>query len=256
MRHINFIPRLRSKSDVRSRPNVPEGFQRLATAEMQLREVAQAELHVRKALQLDESSAEGWNTLGLIQLQRSRPRDAAQSFATALQKKSKFAPALLNLAIVNQQQLGDRAMALKLYRQYVELKPRPADADSVAAIILQLEGELAPARPVVVAPSPVITPPVVPSVTQAAAKPLPTNPVPPKPVPVPVAKSEPAPAKPVVVPPPPVRPAPTVVALPPEPTIRTTPVVESQPDQPRPAPAPVTMATWPSKPIEVWGVAL
>ena len=71
-----------------SRPNAAEGFQRLASAELQLRETAIAELHARKSLQLDDASAEAWNTLGLIQLQRARPRDAAQSFTAALQKRS------------------------------------------------------------------------------------------------------------------------------------------------------------------------
>ena len=224
-----------------SRPNDAEGFQRLASAEMQLREALLAELHARKAIQLDDANASGWNALGLIQLQRARPRDAAQSFGMALQKKSGFAPALLNLAIVNQQQLGDRATALKLYRQYLESKPRPADADSVAAIIRQLEAELAPARPVPVAPTPVVAPPVVPPATQVAVvKPALTNPVPPKPAPVPIAKPAPAESKSVVAPPP-VRPAPTVVNLQPEPVIRTTPVAEAPVAvaQPRPAPRPV-----------------
>lgn len=226
-----------------SRPNVAEGFQRLATAEMHLREVAQAELHVRKALQLDASMPEGWNTLGLIQLQRGRPRDAAQSFGKALHERSGYSAALLNLAIVNQQQLGDRATALKLYRQYVELKPRPADAGSVGTIIRQLEAELAPARPVAVAPPPVVVPPVVPPATQvAAAKPPATNPVIPKSAPGPIAKSEPVATKPLVAPAP-VRPAPTVVALPPEPVIRTTTVVDSQVAVSRSTPAPEQAAT-------------
>ena len=227
-----------------SRPHLAEGFQRLASAEMQLRELAQAELHVRKALQLDESSAAAWNTLGLIQVQRNRPRDASQSFGAALKQLPEFAPALLNLAIVQHQQLADRPAALKLYRQYVELNPRPADAESVRALIRQLESELAPARPRALAPAP-----VAPPVTQAVvtARPPVTNPVVPKAAPIPVAKPQPVISNPVVASAP-VRSAPTMVTLPPEPTIRTAPESEGKsappPVQASPAPriTPVTRA--------------
>ena len=225
-----------------SRPNAAEGFQRLASAELQLRETAIAELHARKSLQLDDASAEAWNTLGLIQLQRARPRDAAQSFTAALQKRSGFAPALLNLAIVHHQQLGDHAAALKYYRQYAGLRPRPADADAVAAIVHELEAELAPARPVPVAP--VVPAPVAPLVTPVAvAKPAITNRVVPKPAPVVVAKPEPAEVKTVT--PPPVRPAPTVVALPPEPVIRTTPVPDVNPNVAPPKPVEIAVVNPP-----------
>jgi len=207
-----------------SRPNVAEGFQRLAATEVQLRELPQAELHVRRALQLEGDNVESLNTLGMIQLQRSRPHDAAASFTAALKKKPGYAAAMLNLAIVNQQ-LGDRTAALKLYRQYIDLNPRPADADSVKAVIQQLEAELAPAPPPVVAPLP-ITPPVT---QMAIAKPVVTNPLVSRPVPppAPVAKPEPVVTRPVVTPAPAVRPPPTVVTLPPEPAIRIAPVVET-----------------------------
>ena len=216
-----------------SRPNSAEGFQRLASVELHLHEAALAELHARKALQLDDANAEAWNTLGLIQLQRTRPRDAAQSFSAAWQKSPGFAPALLNLAIVHHQQLGDRATALKFYRQYVELKPRPADADAVAVIVRQLEVELAPVRPTVIAP-----PPIIPlAIPVAVAKPAVTNHVAVKPVPVAVAKPEPIETRTVVAPSA-VRPAPTVVSLPPEPVIRISPIVNSDLAGPKPVPAP------------------
>lgn len=223
-----------------SRPNVAEGFQRLAAAELQLRELAQAELHVQRALKLDDDNAEAWNTQGMILLQRSRPRDAALSFTTALKKNRAFAAAMLNLAIVYQQ-LGDRPTALTLYRQYVVQTPRPADADAVMEVIRQLQAELTPARtPAAVAPA--VAPPVVsPAVTQlAVAKPVVTNPVIPKPVPAPVAKAEPPAAKPVVAPPAPtpqVRQPPTVVALAPEPVIKSVPPVETPVATARPVPS-------------------
>jgi tetratricopeptide (TPR) repeat protein len=152
------------------RPNAPEGFQKLATAELELRDVAQAEVNVRKALKLDPEAPASWNTLGLVQLQRGRTRDAAQSFSAALQRQPDFAPGLLNLAVVTQQYLGDRPAALKLYQRYLGLKPRPADADSVALAAHQLEVELKPVRPATVSITPAAQAPV-----SALSKPLETN---------------------------------------------------------------------------------
>src|SRR5262249_18023912 len=129
------------------RPNAPEGFQNLAAAELHLREVTLAEQHIRKALQQYSGSPEAWNTLGLVQMQQRRSREAVQSFETALKQRPDFGPALLNLAIVNHQYLGDRPAALKWYRQYLQIQPRPADADSVSLVVRQLEIDLAPPKP-------------------------------------------------------------------------------------------------------------
>lgn len=198
------------------RPSATEGFERLATAELRLRELATAEAHARKAIQLDGENAEAWNTLGLVLLQRGWPAEAAQSFSAALRLQPDYAAALMNLAVVSHRQLGDRAQAVKLYRQYVALEPRPVDADAVTALADQLERELSPARPVVAVP--VKSPPVIPATTTA----------PPVTAKVPVAVSNaptaPPAARPVVsVPPPPKPEAPVMVKLPPEPVIRSEP---------------------------------
>jgi tetratricopeptide (TPR) repeat protein len=52
---------------------------------------------------------------------------------------------MLNLAILAQQHFKDNPGALKGYRQYLALKPRPENADAVAAIVRQLEQEANPA---------------------------------------------------------------------------------------------------------------
>ena len=218
------------------RPNAPEGFQKLAEAEMRLRELTQADQHIRKAIQLDARSPEAWNTLGLIQLQQRRPRDAALSFAGALKQQPDFGPALLNLAIVSQQQLGDPAAALKLYRQYRDLKPRPADAEAVGLLVRQLELELAPPRPV---PAPVVAQPPATQSVQTTSKPA--APVPPPTrsaaVPVPAPKPAPVESKPVVVVHAVAQPAPTVVQLAPEPEIKTAPTAAPKvASAPRPVP--------------------
>lgn len=220
------------------RPNAVEGFQKLATAEMQLREFAAAEQNLAKALKLDDSNPESWNLLGLVQLQRNHARDAAQSFSTALQRKSGFAPAMLNLAIVSQQHFGDKPTALKLYRQYLQTSPTPPDASAISSLIRQLEQELAPPRPTsVVQPQPP-APPAAPVSAKAAITNQPilrSNPTP-----AVAPKSEPPLAKAVPTAAPNIRPAQTVVTLKPEPEIRTSQVSEtSVTTSPLTTPAPV-----------------
>lgn len=126
------------------RPKAPEGFKQLAVAEYRGRETAAADSHIRKALQLDDSDPDTWNSLGLIQIQAGRLRDADVSFEAALKQDAHFAPALINLAVLRHQQLGDRSGALELYRRYVKLKPTPDDAEAVEQVILQIEAELRP----------------------------------------------------------------------------------------------------------------
>jgi tetratricopeptide (TPR) repeat protein len=235
------------------RPGAPEGFAKLAQAEFGLREPVPAEQHARKALQLDGDDVATWNLLGLIQLQRGRPRDAVQSFTAAVQRQADYGPALLNLAVVLQQQVGDRAGALKCYRQYLELKPRPADADAVLANVRQLELELAPRQVAPPPPPPPISPPAP---AQSAPKPV-TNVAATRPAPVSAPAPAPAP-KPVIAQPAPVLPPPTVVTLPPEPVIQTSAAPATRPSPmpvavgdssagPRPVSSPTAAAPQPEK---------
>ena len=64
-------------------------------------------------------------------MQRNRPRDAAQFFNSAVKAKPDYAPALLNLAIVEQTYLGDRQAALQRYHDYLAVTPTPPDAEAV-----------------------------------------------------------------------------------------------------------------------------
>ena len=54
-------------------------------------------------------------------------------------------PALLNLAIVSQQYLRDRRLALQKYQEYLALKPAPPNAEAVSVVVRQLDQELNPA---------------------------------------------------------------------------------------------------------------
>lgn len=186
------------------REHSADGWVQLATAQLRLRELAAAEKSFREALRLDQGNVEALNGLGLLQLQRRNPVEAAQLFAAALKAEPQYAPALLNLAIVNQNYLNNRALALQNYREYLALPVRPPDWESVNATAQLLDRELNPPAPRVAA-----------SVPPQAQAPPPVQPV------------APPPAK--LVPPTPA-PVATVVKSPPSSVARVTPVpVKPQP---------------------------
>ena len=137
-----------------------EGWLQLATAQMRLAVVSPAAEklrqleNARKSFEKAQSlspTAEGWNGLGLIFAQRNRPREAAQSFNSAVRVQPTYAPALLNLAVVHHQMLNDRPLALQKYHEYLALAPTAGPSPEVVAVVHQLEAELHPAPPAVIA---------------------------------------------------------------------------------------------------------
>lgn len=134
------------------RGNTALGLSKLGMAQLRLRDVGNAEHSFTEALRLDSTEAEALNGLGMVRLQRGRPIDAAQLFASAVKQQVNYAPALLNLAVVQHQYLRDRQAALRTYREYLALEPLPANATEVAAIASQLSQELS-TTPVVDAPA-------------------------------------------------------------------------------------------------------
>src|SRR5262249_30180043 len=123
---------------------------------LRARRLDEAERAYRSALELSPRHPEAVNGLGMIQMHRRRWQDALNHFNVAALHDPPFPPALLNSAGVTHQYLQQRSVALQRYRQYLALQPRPADADSVEAIVRSLEAELNPssvpaARPVSVA---------------------------------------------------------------------------------------------------------
>jgi tetratricopeptide (TPR) repeat protein len=139
------------------RPNSVEGFLKLGAVLMrasehhgpQLRsmELGAAEKSFNDALRLSPQNPEAWNALGLIRLEQGRTAEAEQCFSNALKQPPLYRPALLNSAIVAQQYLRDRPSALQNYREYLDLKPAPDDAEAVKAVVRQLESELKPEEP-------------------------------------------------------------------------------------------------------------
>ncbi len=222
------------------RPNEAAGWLKLGSVQLKLGEIVLAEKSFTRVRDLKSNDAEAFNGIGLASIQRGRWRDAAQWFAAALQARSDFAPARLNLATVNQQYLRDNKAALENYRAYLALTPRPANWEEVNALAAGLEQAAAAAA---VVPAPVVAR-VAPPVPAPEVKPAPkvTNVPPARPViaavPDSVIKSSPrgTPRPPVVSNPAPVQ----VVQVPPAPVIVT---------RPAPVVTPVVAAAEP--PLEV-----
>jgi tetratricopeptide (TPR) repeat protein len=105
---------------------------------------AAAEKSFDEALKIGPQSAEAFNGLGYVRSQQHRAADAAHCFKSALRQQPGYGPALLNLAVVSQQNLQDRQAALQNYREYLATKPSATAAEAVNAIVRQLEQETAP----------------------------------------------------------------------------------------------------------------
>lgn len=122
------------------RPNDAVGWLKLGSAQLKLGEIVPAERCFSTVLALKANyDAESYNGLGLARIQRGKAHDAAQFFAAALQARPDFAPALLNLATVNQQYLHDNKKALENFRAYLALTPHAANWDEVNGIANSLE---------------------------------------------------------------------------------------------------------------------
>jgi len=129
-------------------PKALDGWLRLGAAQMRFRKYELAERSFAEALRLQAQNPEALNGIGMIQFHRGRSREATHYFLTALKRDPSFHPALYNLAVASQQSATGRATALQKYREYLALKPRPANWESVNAVARQLELELNPPRPV------------------------------------------------------------------------------------------------------------
>ena len=234
------------------RPNDATGWLTLGSAQLKAGDIVPAERSFSTVLSLKSNDAEAYNGLGLARIQRSKPGEAAQFFTAALQSRADFAPALLNLATVNQQYLHDNKAALGNYRSYLALTPRPASYDDVKVLVAGLEQSdaaasvMAPAVVVTPTPPPEVKPRISTVVTQhpaltsrpePATRPVPQNP----PVERPAVVSN-LPTQTVQV-----QPAPQIVATPKTNPPMTTPTVtaaapatniDSIPTEPLEAPMP------------------
>jgi tetratricopeptide (TPR) repeat protein len=134
--------------------NSAEGWIKLGTVQLRVSgsgnaatrssELSAAEKSFEEGLRLNPKDPEGLNGLGLVRLRRNHPAEAANLFSRALKEKPDYGPAMLNLAIVAQQNLNQPQVALQKYREYLRLKPQSSDVDAISQIINQLEAQLAP----------------------------------------------------------------------------------------------------------------
>lgn len=115
------------------------------TAASRASELSGAEKSFEEALHLNPQNAECLNGLGLVRLRRNHAAEAANFFSRALKQQPGYGPAVLNLAIVAQQNLNQPQMALEKYQEYLQLKPPQAEVEGVIAIVNQLKARLAPA---------------------------------------------------------------------------------------------------------------
>jgi tetratricopeptide (TPR) repeat protein len=123
--------------------NSAAGLIKLGTAQMRLRRLDLAETAFEAARRLEPKNPEVLNGIGLIHAQRSQ-RDALQYFNAALQADTKYAPALLNSAILAQQNAATRPLALQRFRDYVAVAPNSAQAPAAKLFVRSLEAELSP----------------------------------------------------------------------------------------------------------------
>ena len=130
------------------RTSDPAGWLELGSAQLKLGEIIPAEKSFSTVLYLKPNDAEAYNGLGLARIQRNKPQEAAKFFNAAVQSRPDFAPAVLNLATVNQQYLRDNKTALENYNAYLALTPRPANWEEVNALASGLEQSLAPSAAV------------------------------------------------------------------------------------------------------------
>ena len=122
--------------------NSAAGWLKLGSAQLRSRELSAAEKSFREGLRCSPQNPEALNGLGLVHMQRNNPQEAAQSFNAALQQQPDYAPALLNLAIVAQASLNNRALAQQKYREYLALPARPSNWEAVNATASALEQDI------------------------------------------------------------------------------------------------------------------
>jgi Flp pilus assembly protein TadD len=193
------------------RGNEPEIWLKLGSAQLHAGDFLAAEKSFSTVLYLSTNNAEALNGLGLARAERGRAREAVQFFAAAIQFHPDFAPAILNLAMVAQQELHDNKLALQNYHAYLALTPRPANWNTVNDIANSLEQQMigtAVVSPPVTQRQPVTTPP---SANEPKAQPI-VRPLTTATKPSPVYPHAIAPALP-----------PQVVKVQPEPTIVSSP---------------------------------
>ncbi len=91
------------------------------------------------AAKLDGRNPDVWNLLGVVEAARRHFPEAKQNLSYAHYLDPRHPAALFNLAVLTQQQLGDRKAAATLFREFLTVAPLAPNAESVRSLIRQLE---------------------------------------------------------------------------------------------------------------------
>lgn len=123
------------------------GWLMLGEAQLRAGQWDAAERSYLGALRLDSHLPQALNDLGVIQVYRKRPRDGGKFFYAALQTKSNYPPALLNLAVLDQEVEKNYSGALQYYRAFLSTHPSSPQTPTVQQIVAGLDSRLHPAPP-------------------------------------------------------------------------------------------------------------
>ena len=125
----------------------PDAWRGVGLALQAQRQYPNAEIALANATRLNPQDGDAWNALGLVRVQARKPREAYQAFQQAAQASPELASARLNLAVTAHQSFNDRRTALGHYRDFLTLQTSGPEADSVRAVVQDLEIKLGLVRP-------------------------------------------------------------------------------------------------------------
>jgi tetratricopeptide (TPR) repeat protein len=194
-----------------------DSYYQLGLAYMQLSAWDKAEEALKRYLQSNPKSADTLNCLGIVAARRNDFAQAKHWFEQCTAADTRFATAYLNLASLENHQLGLKKEALSHYEAYVDLLPNSHPREDVRLAMLQINQELtaaakqpvhpteAPAKPEQPRNSPAQPPAPTAAVAPATPQPQPVAPKPAPSAPVPVVTASPISSPPPPPPPPPVR---------------------------------------------------
>jgi len=135
---------------------------------------------LNEALKHTRQSPRILTALAVLELQAGNSAQALELLQAALEQDAHYAPAIYNLAVINQELLHKQDQALPLLAEYTALVPSGPQAEQARSMIKEIKQTSAPA-----------------SVPAAKPESPPPAPVRPKPVEKPAETAAPAPAHPV-----------------------------------------------------------
>lgn len=142
-------------------PQSADGWTKLGSSQLFLRQYDLAEKSFRTALSIDPKSYEAYNGLGIALMYKKQIKEAAQCFTNSLKLKPDYAPANLNLGIILLQYQKDRAGAVSMFKRFLILRPNHYYFQTVSNLIYKIENQTqAPQinkiQPVTGSPQPII----------------------------------------------------------------------------------------------------